>query len=85
MDVNQLLTPKEISSLFADPTAAEKFPLLLNVDEAAALARVPKQTIYTWSSQGRLVGCSKRVGKHLRIVRDKFFDLLMNRGINEET
>src|SRR5438874_7891337 len=52
------------------------------LDQAAALARVPKQTLYSWSSQERLRGCSRRVGKHLRILRDRFVRLLFNEGIN---
>jgi len=68
--------------MFADPTAAAKFPPLLTVDEAAQLARVPKQTVYGWSSQGLLKGCSQKVGKHLRILRDKFILKIFNEGLH---
>ena len=33
---------------------------------------MPKQTVYAWSSQGLLKECSRKTGKHLRILRDKF-------------
>jgi hypothetical protein len=75
------LSAREASALFADPEWAAKFPPVLTVEEAAALARVPPQTIYTWSSQGLLKGCSRRVGKYLRILRDKFIQKMFNEGL----
>ncbi len=61
---------------------ATKFPPVLTVDEAAQLARVPKQTVYAWSSQGLLKGCSRKVGRHLRILRDKFVLKIFNEGLH---
>jgi excisionase family DNA binding protein len=81
MDAKPELTPREITALFADPAWATRFPPILTVDEAAELARVPKHTIYAWSSQDLLKGCSRRVGKHLRILRDKFVLKLFNEGL----
>jgi excisionase family DNA binding protein len=83
MEANTMLSSTEIQSLFSDPAWAEKFPPILTVDQAAELAVVPKQTIYAWSSQDRLKCCSVHVGKHVRILRDKFIDLLFNIGVNE--
>ncbi len=74
------LTPKEVAAMFSDPIWSAKFPPLLTVDEAAVLARVPKQTVYAWSSQGLLKGCSHKVGKHLRVLRDKFIQKLFSEG-----
>ncbi len=82
MDAHTLLTTKEVVAMFADPAEAAKFPPLLTVDEAAQLARVPKQTVYAWSSQGLLKGCSRKVGKHLRILRDKFVLKIFNEGLH---
>lgn len=82
MDAHSLLTAKDVAVMFADPAWAAKFPPLLTVDEAAQLARVPKQTVYSWSSQGLLQGCSRKVGKHLRVLRDKFILKLCNEGLH---
>jgi len=82
MDANTALTPKETSAMFVDPEWAARFPPILTVDEAAVLARVPKQTVYGWSSQGLLKGCSRKVGKHLRILRDRFILKIFNEGLH---
>ena len=82
MDAHSLLTAKDVAAMFTDPASAAKFPPLLTVDEAAQLARVPKQTVYAWSSQGLLKGCSRKVGKHLRILRDKFILKIFNEGLH---
>ena len=82
MDAHPALTAKEAAALFTDPAWAAQFPPVLTVDEAARLARVPKQTVYAWSSQGLLKGCSQRAGKRLLILRDKFMLKLFNEGIH---
>ncbi len=64
------LTKEELTSTWSDP-AGNPFPPLLTVDQAAELLQVPKATIYAWSSQGRLKGCARRAGKHLRLLRDR--------------
>jgi excisionase family DNA binding protein len=69
--------------MFAAPEWAACFPPILTPDQAAALAQVPKETVYAWSSQGRLDGCKVKVGKHLRIHRDNFVRLIFNEGIDD--
>ena len=81
MDAPPLLTAKDLVAMFVDPAEAVKFPPVLTVDEAAQLARVPKQTVYGWSSQGLLKGCSRKVGKRLLILRDKFMQKIFNEGL----
>ncbi|MDB5307238.1 MAG: DNA-binding protein [Gemmataceae bacterium] len=76
------LTDREVPALFSDPGWAAKFPPVLTLDQAAELIQLPKQTLYAWSSQGRLRGCSRRAGKHLRILRNKFIQKLFNEGLN---
>ena len=75
------VTSDEVRATFADPNWSSEFPPLLTVDQAARLAQVPKATVYDWSSRGLLHGCSRRVGKYLRILRDRFVTQLMNEGI----
>ena len=82
MDAHSLLTAKDVAAMFTDPASAAKFPPLLTVDEAAQLVQVPKQTVYAWSSQGLLKGCSRKAGKHLRILRDKFILKIFNEGLH---
>ncbi|MEK6262344.1 MAG: helix-turn-helix domain-containing protein [Planctomycetota bacterium] len=83
MDRNNSLhvTPDEVRATFSDPKWSSEFPPLLTVDQAARLAQVPKATIYDWSSRDLLRGCSRKVGKHLRIHRDRFFTQILNQGI----
>ncbi len=83
-DVALLLTDSDLAATFADAATAAQFPPIFTVDQAAALLQIPKQTIYDWSSRGRLGSCSRKVGKHLRIYRDKLLLLVFNRGVNHD-
>lgn len=75
------LSKTELTASFADAHWATEFPPLLTVDQAARLAQVPKATVYDWSSRGLLRGCARRVGKHLRILRDRFYLKITSEGI----
>jgi excisionase family DNA binding protein len=77
------LTDKEIAAAFSDSRWADRFPPILNVDQAAELVDVPKNTIYTWSSQGLLRGCSRKVGRHLRFFRDRLVKKIFNEGLHD--
>jgi excisionase family DNA binding protein len=79
-DENLKLTPREIAAAF-DGTSAMPTPPVLTVDEAAALLRVPKQTVYDWRSRGLLSGCCRRVGKRLLFFRDRLIEKAFNQGI----
>ena len=59
-------------------------PNLLTPDDLVAVLRVPKQTIYAWSSQGLLDSCKVRCGKHVRFLRDKFIELMTSGGPSNE-
>jgi len=83
MDANFKFTAKELASLFADAQWATRFPPILNPDQAAELLQVPKQTIYDWSSRGLLDGCKAKVGKHLRLARDRLLQRVFNEGLHE--
>ena len=78
------LADKEVSLAFSDPIWAERFPPVLTVDQAANLLQVPKATIYDWSSRGLLRGCGRKVGKHLRLFRDRLVKRVFNEGINDD-
>lgn len=71
MDATSKLTAKELAATFADPVWAARFPPILTPSQAAELLQVPKQTIYDWSSRGLLANCKTRIGKHLRLARDR--------------
>jgi excisionase family DNA binding protein len=81
-DENLKLTAREIAAAF-DTNAGPAIPVILTVDEAAALLRVPKATIYDWSSRGLLKGCCRKVGKHRRFFRDRLVQKAFNDGIND--
>ena len=70
------LSANEIQQAFGDSDWGKQFPPVLNVDQAAELASIPKKTIYEWSSRGVLKGCANRFGRRLRILRDRFIQLL---------
>jgi excisionase family DNA binding protein len=76
------LTAKDLAHTFADPQWASLYPPVLTIDQAAALLQVKKETVYTWSSQGRLRGCCRKLGKHLRFFRDKLLIQAFNYGLN---
>ncbi|MEO1996455.1 MAG: helix-turn-helix domain-containing protein, partial [Planctomycetaceae bacterium] len=79
---NTDLSKQEIAAMFANEADRELFPPILNVEQAANLAQVPTATIYDWSSRGLLQPCRRKVGRHLRFMRDRFIDLLFNKGLN---
>lgn len=56
-------------------------PVVLTVDEAAALVRIPKATLYDWRSRGLLAGCCRRVGKRLLFFRDRLLLKVFNDGL----
>jgi hypothetical protein len=74
------LTKSEVAAAFADPNWAAEYPPVLSVDQTAALLQVPKGTVYDWSSRGLLAGCSRKLGKRLRIFRDRLILKLFNEG-----
>ncbi|MDZ4683444.1 MAG: helix-turn-helix domain-containing protein [Planctomycetaceae bacterium] len=72
------LASAEIAAAFNDTDWGTRFPPVLTVEQAAELLQVPKATIYDWSSRKLLGGCARRVGKHLRIFRDRLLDTIFN-------
>lgn len=72
------LTAAEIAAAFADPEWNRRYPPVLSVAQVAELLQVPLDTVYAWSSQGRLKGCGRRLGKHLRLFRDRLLTHLFN-------
>ena len=68
----------ELATAFADPESARRFPPILNVAQAADLMQVPIATVHDWSSRGLLRGCARKIGKHLRISRDRFLRKAFN-------
>ena len=80
-DESLKLTDREIDEAFLAPNWAERFPPVISVDQAADLLGVPKQTIYSWSSRGLLKGCGRKVGRHLRMFRNRLLKRAFNEGI----
>lgn len=76
------LTRAEIRQAFSDPQWSERFPPVLSMPQAAELLQVPIGTIYQWRSRGLLDCCSKRVGKHVRFLRDRLIQQVFNEGLN---
>ena len=80
-DTSLRLTDKEVTSPFADPYWAERFPPVMTMDQAANLLQVPKATLYDWRSRGLLHGCSRKLGKHVRFYRDRLLKHVFNEGV----
>jgi excisionase family DNA binding protein len=79
-DENLHLTSREIA---AACTTNSTVPLVLTIDEAAALLRIPKGTLQDWRSRKLLIGCCRKVGKHVRFFRDRLLLRVFNDGIND--
>ncbi len=75
------LNSKELETAFSDPAWAAKYPPVLTLNQAAELIQVPLQTLYSWRSRGLLNGCSRKVGKHVRVFRDRFLHHIFNKGL----
>jgi excisionase family DNA binding protein len=75
---------EEIRATFSDEASSAAFPPVLSVPQAARLMQVPVGTIYDWSSRGLLRHCSQKVGKHLRILRDRFVQHAFERGARQD-
>jgi len=78
------LNSREIAAAFSDPHWAAAYPPVLSVEQAASLLQLPKGTLYDWSSRGLLKGCSRRVGKHLRLFRDRLLLQVFNEGLHND-
>ncbi len=76
------LSDKEIATAFSEPRWAERFPPVLTLAQAAELLQIPLQTLYQWRSRGLLGHCSRKVGKHVRIYRDRLLKQVFNEGID---
>jgi hypothetical protein len=77
-DASLKLTPAEVAKTFADPALAAKYGPILTIEEAADLVQVPAETLRGWRSRGLLDSCSRRVGKRVRIWRDRLVLWLFN-------
>ena len=78
------LTNCELSAPFMESDWGSRFPPVMTVGQAAEMLQVPKSTIYEWSSRGMLHGCARRVGKHLRIFRERLLRHVFNEGLSEK-
>ena len=84
MDAKRKLTAKELAALLSDPSWRSPLPPLMTIDEVATALRVSKDTVYAWSSQGLLDDCKLKVGRKRLIIRDKFFNRLINEGLHAD-
>jgi Helix-turn-helix domain len=60
---------------------SERYPPLINIKEAAEIARVPSpQSIYFWSSSGVLDACKVKCGRRVLFKRDAFVRFVLGAG-----
>lgn len=76
------MTPErhEADRVEIDPV---KFPAILTVDEAAAIVRVNRKTIYNMAKRRKLPGC-RRVGRCLRVHRDTLLAWLRHETADDD-
>lgn len=79
------LTERELAEMFGDPAVAAQFPPVLTLEQAANLVQMRVETLRSWRSRDVLNGCSRRIGKHVRILRDRFLTQIFSQGINVDT
>ena len=84
MENGMKLTPKEVAAAFGDSEWATKYPPLLTLEQAAELIQIPVQTLYSWRSRGLMGNCSRKIGKHVRVFRDRFLLNLLNEGLSDD-
>ena len=75
------LSEREIADAFSVGAWAEKYPPVLTPEQAAELLQVSLQTFYQWRSRGLLAGCSRKVGKRVRVFRDRLMKQVFNEGL----
>lgn len=69
------LTKEDLAAIRADTQSLPKF---LKIEQVAELLQIPLSTIESWSSQGRLDGCKRRLGGNVRFVRVVLLRLVLN-------
>jgi hypothetical protein len=75
-DSDLRLTDDEISRALSREHSANKYPPILTMQQAAALAQIPLGTLRDWRSRGLRSGCSMRRGREVRVWRDRFIKFL---------
>lgn len=78
------LGDREIAEMFSRDADAERFPPILSLEQAADLLQLPTGTLRDWRSRGLLSGCSRKIGKHVRFIRDRLVKHLFNEGLRDE-
>jgi Helix-turn-helix domain len=81
MDAKLNPSEKQLALWLLDPQLAA-LPPLLTVGDIASFVKVPRNTVYSWSSQGLLDGCKVRLGKGVRFERNRFLHLVLNQGFH---
>lgn len=60
----------------------EHYPALISIEQAMAIAGVPRATLYDWSSRGLLDAIKVRRGRRLLLARDGFLRWLLSESEN---
>jgi hypothetical protein len=72
------LSRDEILAPFTDTKWGDQYPPILNIMQASQLTGIKVSTLHQMSSQGKLIACAKKVGKHLRFFRDRLLSTIFN-------
>lgn len=74
---SKILADEEIGRSF-EGNWGKTYPPVLSIAQASELLQISRSTIYEWIAKGRLDGCFRRRGKHIRLWRDKLIDIIFN-------
>lgn len=75
----QNISRDEIQAAFLDEPTRANFPPILTPEQFAALFGISKATFYDWVAKGYLDGAITKVGKHLRIWRNRAIEIAFSR------
>lgn len=78
--VSPKLSDDEISEWFEREPWLRRFPAVLSLPQASDLLQVSTSTLYSWRSEGRLTGVSRKIGKCVRFSRNHHISELVKKG-----
>ena len=74
--------PTDVDAIVAE--YAQRYEPLIEVEEAAKIAHVPRATIHSWSFAGRMDAFKVRSGRKVLFHRDAFVRLVLGDGQDTE-
>lgn len=74
------LSKNEISSAFQGD-AMSAYPPIMTTAQACEMLQIPRSTLAQWKTQGKFLGCHRRIGKSTRWWRDRLVESYFNGNV----